>query len=106
MRDGFFYTIAQLGLSEHLTLVCGTRMAEEIEEYDAIFHYLRTDHHPPGLSRDQRRSLRRKAKNNYRVRKERLLIGKSQLETWKQVPRSREERDRIMKLCHALPEGQ
>ena len=46
------------------------RMATEEEEYDAVFCFLRSGHDPAGFSK---RALRRKATNNYKVKKDQLL---------------------------------
>ena len=78
-------------------------MAKDLHEYDAIYEYLRSGSYPSDFNKNQRRALRRKASTNYSVDKEHLLYQRSG--SWKQVPRHSEERYRILKLCHAHPEG-
>ena len=53
------------------------RMATKEEEYDAVFCFLR-----PGYP-----------------------AGVGSCSSWKKVPRFRKERERIIEVCHALPEG-
>ena len=76
-----------------------------LAEYDAIYHYLRDKEYPLGYDKNQKRVLRRKACANYRVNKEHLEHYQGSSGVWKQVPRSTEQRNRILELCHALPEG-
>ena len=78
-------------------------MAKEIQEYDAIFQFIRNHQYPPDFDKDQKRVLRRKARK-YRIDNARLMYQKT-VGSWKEVPRSIEERDRILKLCHATPAG-
>ena len=81
------------------------RMATEEEEYDAVFCFLRSGHYPAGFSKNKKRALRRKATNNYKVKKDQLLYCPRGGSSWKKVPRFRKERERIIEICHALPEG-
>jgi hypothetical protein len=80
-------------------------MATEEEAYDAVFHYLRSGEYPAGFGKNEKRALRRKAKENYRVRKDALLYCPRGGSSWKKVPRFQKERERIIEVCHALPEG-
>ncbi len=48
-------------------------MATEEEEYDAVFHFLRSGQYPAGFSKNEKRALRRKAKDNYKVEKDALF---------------------------------
>ncbi len=80
-------------------------MATEEEEYDAVFHFLRSGEYPAGFSKNEKRALRRKAKDNYKVEKDALFYRPRGGSSWKKVPRFWKERERIIDVCHVLPEG-
>lgn len=83
-------------------------MADQNEDYDAIFNYLWRNQYPIGFDKSQKRALRRKA-SNYKAENGNLYYRASSNargpREWKQVPRSVEDRNRILVACHALPEG-
>ena len=75
------------------------------EDYEAVFQFLRCGQYPTSFSKNAKRVLRRKAKYNYKIKKECLLYCPQGGTEWKKVPRFLKERQRIIELCHALPEG-
>ena len=74
-------------------------------EHDQIYQYLRSQQYPEGYSKDQKRNFRRKCANNYRIEKGILYYHAKDSAQWKQVPRSKRAKERIMEACHTLPEG-
>ncbi len=55
-------------------------------------------------SKDQQRNLRRKCKENYKINLGVLFYHSKRNNDWKQVPRSREQCDRVIESCHSLLE--
>ena len=81
----------------------GIMMAEQ--EYDKIYKYLHCKQYPERISKDQKRNFRRKCLNNYKIQKGILYYHAKGSAEWKQVIASKKEQDRIIKACHALPQG-
>ena len=65
--------------------------------------------YPTGYSKDQKRSFRRKAKLNFRVKSGVLYYSASSAladeRRWRRVITTKEERHRVMTSCHASAEG-
>ena len=80
-------------------------MATSSEEYEAIYQFLRFGQYPEGFSKNDKRVLRRKSKENYQVVKDFLFYRPRRGREWKKVPRFQKERVRIIEVCHSLPEG-
>ncbi len=80
-------------------------MATNSEEYEAIYQFLRCGQYPGGCSKNEKRVLRRKAKDNYKAEKESLFYRPRGGLDWKKVPRFAKDRTRILEICHSLPEG-
>ena len=81
-------------------------------EYDAVYNFLQHHRYPDGFDKAQKRALRRKANDHFRVSKGLLLYCRKKTATsrgepraWKQVPRSAADRLRILETCHASVEG-
>ena len=80
-------------------------MTTILNDYEAIYNFLFNHVYPEGFSKVQKRALRRKASDNYKVDRGQLFYKKSGTQNWKQVPRINRERRRILETCHGLPEG-
>ena len=88
-----------------------SRLSEE--EYHAIYQYLVFKRYPNGLSKNEKRMLRRRAKEHYRMKNGRLLysaVGRSRSKAitdkgksraWKIVVKTEEERKKILQSCHS-----
>ena len=82
-----------------------------VMDYENVFNFLLKGWYPVGLSKDQKRSFRRKACGNYKIESGALYYAKRCLKDmsgdrqWKRVIKSKEEQERIMIACHASPEG-
>ena len=50
-------------------------MATSSEEYEAIYQFLRYEQYPEGFSKNDKRVLRRKSKENYQVVKDVLFTA-------------------------------
>ena len=78
-------------------------------DYKAIQEFLNDGSYPVGYSKDQKRSLRRKAKLNFQFKSGVLCYSVSSVSTkerrWRRVIPTEEERHRIMKICHASAKG-
>ena len=83
-------------------------MSEE-EEYRHVYNFLVSHCYPTGFSKNQKRILRRKCQERYCVKSGLLYYGVTRDDDddqqWRQVARSVEDRERIMKSCHSSAEG-
>ena len=81
----------------------------EMVDSKAIQEFLNYGSYPVGYSKDQKSSLRRKAKLYFQVKSGVLYYSISSVSTkerrWRRVIPTEDERHRIMKSCHASAEG-
>ncbi len=70
-------------------------MAMNSVEYEAIYQFLRRGQYPDGCSKNEKRVLRRKAKDNYKTEKDYLFYRPRGGTSWKKVPRFPKERTHI-----------
>ena len=80
-----------------------------MEEYDEVYEFLNFQRYPTGFSKNQKRVLRRKSQEHFRVRRGLLFYsgvpnsqadnakrqGKRVDREWRQVPRTEADRKRI-----------
>ena len=75
--------------------------------YGAIYQYLASGKYETGSSKNQRRIIRRKAQEHYRIENGRLFYSAisstntTKERTWKLVIKTEEERQRILESCHS-----
>ena len=79
-------------------------------DYNEIYDFLAF--HPTGVSKNQKRVLRRKSTEHFRVKRGILSYSKipkahagDKRRHWRQVPRTVEEQKRILHACHSEKEG-
>lgn len=77
---------------------------EPDDEYEDVYSYLFSHSYPNNYTKQQKRALRRKAEN-FKVEKGALFYLHKLSTRWKQVPRSENERKRILEACHSFPGG-
>jgi hypothetical protein len=81
-------------------------MATGEEDYQVIYKYLQCGEYPAGLSeKNSRRNFRRKAIDNYMVKRGHLYYHKKGGKLCKRVPQTKKERERVLESCHADLEG-
>ena len=90
-----------------------------MDEYEEIHEFLTFQQYPNGFSKNQKRVLRRRSQNHFRVKRGLLFYSRvSQTEAddakgqgkrldreWRQVARSEAQRERIIHSCHSSLEG-
>ncbi len=76
-------------------------MATDEEDYDQVYSFLSKHQYPAGFGKNEKRGLRRKAKN-YKVERGLLFYRQKGNQEWRQIPRSDSERQRILEACHAF----
>ena len=81
-------------------------------EFNEIYDFLAYRRYPNGFSKNQKRILRRKNAAHFRVRRGMLFYSKMPKSVsggkklqWRQVPRTTEEKNRILEACHSSNEG-
>ena len=80
-------------------------MAAGEGEYEEIYQFLQYRKYPADFEKTQKRNLRRKANNNYKVDRGLLYYHHKDKPEWKQVPRNSKDKERILASCHANAEG-
>ena len=84
--------------------------------YDDIYEFLTFHRYPTGFSKNQKRVLRRKSQEYFRVKwgllfyskvpKSRAVGCKGRVDReWRKVPRTVQEQERIVRACHSSVEG-
>ena len=86
----------------------------EMEDYDSVFNYLQTGKYPKAFDKNQRRVLRRKSQEHFKidsgvlyysnVSSKATATGSSQ--TSRIAVRSKEEKRRILESCHSDQHGE
>ena len=90
-----------------------------MQEYVEIHEFLSLNQYPTGFSKSQKRVLRRRSQNNFRLKRGLLFYsrvskteaddakrhGKRLDREWRQVARSEAQRERIIQSCHSSLEG-
>ena len=86
------------------------------KDYEDIFRYLVLKSYPNDASKNQKRILRRRAKEHYKIRSGKLLYsarGKTKAldrgrssRDWKIVVKTKEERRKVLESCHSGSGGQ
>ncbi len=61
--------------------------------------------YPESFIKNQKRNLQRKANDNYNVERGILYYHQKGSSDWKQVPRTFEDKQKILISCHASTEG-
>ena len=75
------------------------------KEYEAIAEYLQFQRYPVGYAKNQKRSLRRKAIDHYKIKKSSLYYSVDGKTAWRKVIRTSQEKRRVMESCHSSPQG-
>ena len=74
------------------------------QDYEDIFQYLLTRKYRPDCSKNQRRIIRRRAKEHFKLKNGRLFYssGKTRAGSkWRLVIKEMNERKRILASCHS-----
>ena len=80
-------------------------------DYDNIYEFLLYHRYPTGFSKNQKRILRRKSQEHFRVKQGLLFYSRVPRSKthghrdWKQVPRTAQDQERIIEACHSSLEG-
>ena len=69
------------------------------------YNFLQYGQYPADYNKNQKRNFRRKALNNYEVKKGLLYYHQNGSKVSKQVPRSSKDKQRIVNACHSSAEG-
>ena len=94
-------------------------LATAMKDDDEIYEFLTFHRYPAGFSKNQKRVLRRKSQEHFRVKRGLLFYsglprsqaddakrqGKRVDREWRQVPQTEEKRERIIQSCHSSLEG-
>ena len=78
--------------------------------YDDVYEFLTFHRYPTGFSKNQKRVLRRKSQDHFRVKRGLLFYSTKrradgERRQWRQVPRTVAEQERIIRACHSSVEG-
>ena len=78
--------------------------------YDDVYDFLTFHRYPTGFSKNQKRVLRRKSHDHFRVKRGLLFYSTKrgvdgQRREWRQIPRTVAEQERIIRTCHSSVEG-
>ena len=82
-----------------------------MEDYECIFTYLESGIYPAGLSKNEKRNLRRKCNENFKVENGQLYYRRSNRCTtqeeceWKLCIKTVEEKQRVLRSCHSSATG-
>ena len=86
-----------------------SQIIQAMDDYEAVCDYLQYEKYPNGFSKNQRRVLRRKCLERFKLESG-VLYYSSQPKTsteraWRVTVKSRQEAERILQSCHADPHG-
>ena len=96
------FTLARYQLFAQLT-----KSLASMEDYECIFTYLESGIYPAGLSKNEKRNLRRKCNENFKVENGQLYYRRSNRCTtqeeceWKLCIKTVEEKQRVLRSCHS-----
>lgn len=79
-----------------------------MEDYEIVYDYLNAGSYPSNWSKNDKRILRRRCANNFKISKGVLYYSTKKGGTrndWRIVVKNDDEKKRIMNACHSNPEG-
>ena len=80
-------------------------LKEEMGDYEDIYLFSSKHTYPNGFSKNQKRALRRKCQDKFKVKRGCLNHCNDGQVDWKEVPRDNAHIERILECCHLSLEG-
>ena len=81
-----------------------------MDDYDAVYDYLNSGTYPTGFSKNQRRVLRRRCLEHFRVQSGIFYYSSTSKSRgadrkWKMAVQSTAEKERVLRSCHSDEHG-